>query len=95
MMLTNPMIHFSNLRYELEKSRIMIVISVMIAPIRIGMLKSICKAMAPPSISASEVDTEATMADESTERDTHLGVCSVVASDRQSPVAIPKCATLC
>jgi len=69
--------------------------SVIIAPIRIGIPKSIFNAIAPPSNSASEVDTDATIADESTDRETHRGICMVAASDKHRPVAIPRWATLC
>ena len=65
------------------------------APQIIGTSSNISKAMAPPRISASEVDMEASTAVPKIGRDTHLGVYWVAASDKQSPVTIPKCATLC
>lgn len=60
-----------------------------------GMPNSICKAMAPPRISASEVEMEASTAVPRMGRDTHDGVYRVAASERQSPVTMPRCATLC
>ena len=60
-----------------------------------GMSSSICSAMAPPNISAREVDMEASTAVPNIGRDTHLGVYCVAASDRHSPVTMPRCATLC
>ena len=60
-----------------------------------GMSSNICSAMAPPNISAREVDMEATTAVPNIGRDTHLGVYCVAASDRHSPVTMPRCATLC
>ena len=68
---------------------------VRMAPHTMGTPKSICKAMAPPRISASEVEMEASTADAKTGRDTHLGVYCVAASLKQRPVTMPKCATLC
>ena len=65
------------------------------APIRTGIPKSIFRAMAPPSSSAREVEMDATMADESTDRDTQRGMCMVAASERHRPVAMPRWATLC
>jgi len=60
-----------------------------------GMSSNICSAMAPPNISAREVDMEASTAVPNIGRDTHLGVYCVAASDRHSPVTMPRCATLC
>ena len=60
-----------------------------------GMPNSICSAMALPSISASDVEMLAHTAVARIGRLTHRGVCLVAASLRQSPVAMPKCATLC
>ena len=60
-----------------------------------GMSSNICSAMAPPNISAREVDMEASTAVPNIGRDTHLGVYYVAASDRHSPVTMPRCATLC
>ena len=51
--------------------------------------------MAPPRISAREVEIDASTAVPRIGRDTHLGVYLVAASERQSPVTIPKWATLC
>lgn len=47
----------------------------------IGISNNICKAMAPPNISASEVEIEASTAVPNIGRDTHLGVYCVAASD--------------
>lgn len=66
-----------------------------IAPHMMGISNSISKAMAPPRISASEVEMEASTAVPNIGRDTHLGVYLVAASERQSPVTIPRWATLC
>ena len=60
-----------------------------------GMSSNICSAMAPPNISAREVDMEASTAVPNIGRDTHLGVYCVAASYRHSPVTMPRCATLC
>ena len=65
------------------------------APHTIGMLNSISKAMAPPRISAREVDMEANTAVPRIGLEIHLGVYLVAASLKQSPVTMPKCATLC
>ena len=61
----------------------------------IGISSNICSAMAPPNISASEVDMDASTAVPNIGRDTHLGVYCVAASDKHNPVTMPKCATLC
>jgi hypothetical protein len=53
------------------------------------------KAIAPPRISASEVETEARTANESTDFEAQGFKYIVAASDRHNPVAIPRCATLC
>ena len=45
-----------------------------------GMSSNICSAMAPPNISAREVDMEASTAVPNIGRDTHLGVYCVAAS---------------
>ena len=47
-------------------------------------------AIAPPKISAKAVAIEAIIAVESTGRESHLGKYFVAASERQSPVTIPK-----
>ena len=65
------------------------------APQIMGISSSISRAIAPPSISASDVEMEASTAVPRIGRDTHLGVYCVAASERQSPVTIPKWATLC
>ena len=64
-------------------------------PHTIGISSNICSAMAPPNISAREVDMEASTAVPSIGRDTHLGVYCVAASDKHNPVTMPKWATLC
>ena len=60
------------------------------APHIIGISNSISNAMAPPRISANEVEIDANTAVPKIGRDTHLGVYFVAASERQSPVTIPK-----
>ena len=65
------------------------------APMRTGTPNSICNAIAPPRISASEVEIDASTAEPSKGRD-HAGLrYADAASDRQRPVAMPRCATLC
>ena len=56
----------------------------------IGIPKSISKAIAPPKISANEVETDANTAVAKTGRDTHLGQYWVAASRNHNPVTIPK-----
>ena len=46
--------------------------------------------MAPPKISAREVEIDASTAVPKIGRDTHFGVYLVAASLKQSPVTIPK-----
>ena len=65
------------------------------APTLIGIPNSILRAMAPPSTSASEVETLASMAEIRMGRLSIRGIYLLVASERQSPVTIPKWATLC
>ena len=65
------------------------------APIFTGTPKSMFKAIDPPRISASEVETEANTANDKTDLDTQGFKYIVAASDRQRPVAIPRWATLC
>ena len=60
------------------------------APHIIGISNNIYNAMAPPRISAKEVEMEASTAVPSIGRDTHLGVYLVAASERQSPVTNPQ-----
>ena len=55
----------------------------------IGISNSISNAMAPPRISANEVEIDTNTAVPKMGRDTHLGVYFVAASERQSPVTIP------
>lgn len=59
------------------------------------MPNSICKAMAPPRISANEVETLARTALATMGRPTQLGVYFTAASLRHKPVTMPKWATLC
>ncbi len=66
-----------------------------IAPVGILIPKSICKATAPPRISAREVEILARTALTMIGRPSHFGVYFTAASLRQSPVTIPRCATLC
>ena len=79
---TKAMMERSIFLYELVKSMM-------------GMSNSICKAMAPPNISASEVEMEASTAVPNMGRDTQEGVYLVAASDKHKPVTMPRCATLC
>ena len=60
-----------------------------------GIRNNIFKAMAPPSISASEVAIEARIAKERKYFDIFGPAYIVVASERHRPVAIPRWATLC
>ena len=55
------------------------------APQTIGMSSNISSAMAPPRISASDVEMEASTAVPNMGRDTHLGVYCVAASERAKP----------
>ena len=95
MMETNMMIQRSILLYVLLSSMIRQATVTITAPIFIGMLNSIRNAMAPPSISASEVDILASIADPRIGRLSARGIYLLVASDKQSPVTIPRWATLC
>ena len=81
--------------YELVKSRMSTVAVTSRAPTGIAMPKSICKAMAPPRISASDVEMLARMALTTIGRPTHRGVYFTAASLRHRPVTMPKWATLC
>ena len=92
---TKAMMMRSMRLYVLENSMMSTNIVVNTAPHTIGILNSISSAMAPPNISAKEVDMEANTAVPRIGLDTHLGVYLVAASLKQSPVTIPKCATLC
>ena len=81
--------------YELVKSMMETKSVVNTAPHIIGISNNISNAMAPPRISAREVEIDASTAVPRIGRDTHLGVYLVAASERQSPVTIPRWATLC
>ena len=70
--------------YELVKSMIETKSVVNTAPHIIGISKSISNAMAPPRISAKEVEIDASTAVPRIGRDTHLGVYLVAASERQT-----------
>ena len=59
-------------------------------PVGMLMPKSICRAMAPPRISASEVEMLARMALTMIGRPTHFGAYFTAASLRQRPVTIPR-----
>ena len=61
-----------------------------IQPALLGMLKIIFKAIAPPKISASDVDIDASIAEEIRIFEYHGLMCMVAASERHNPVAIPK-----
>ena len=60
---TKAIIHFSIILYELVNSIIITKIVVSRAPALTGIPKSIFRAMAPPNISASDVETDANIAD--------------------------------
>lgn len=60
-----------------------------------GIPNNICRAMAPPNISASDVETEASTALPKMGRDSQRGAYFSAASLKHSPVTMPKCATLC
>ena len=60
------------------------------APILIGISNNISRAIAPPNISASEVDTDAITALPNTGREIHLGVYLLAASLKHNPVTIPR-----
>ena len=62
----------------------------MTAPAFIGISNNISKAIAPPSISASEVDMLANIADPNIGRETVLRIYLLVASARHNPVTIPQ-----
>ena len=64
-------------------------------PVGILIPNNICKAIAPPSISASDVDILARIALIIIGRPTHFGAYFTAASLKHKPVTIPKCATLC
>ena len=63
---------------------------VSIAPVGMLIPKSICNAMAPPNISANEVEMLAKIALTTIGRPTHLGAYFTAASLRQRPVTMPK-----
>src|SRR5664280_2566172 len=92
---TKPMIHFSIFLYEFENSIIKTKTVIRMAPSFNGILKSIFKAIEPPRISASEVETEASTAKDRTDFETTGFKYIIAASERHRPVAIPRCATLC
>ena len=83
-------IHRSILLYVLLNSIIIQAIVMMTAPAFIGISNNISKAIAPPSISASEVDMLANIADPNIGRETVLRIYLLVASARHNPVTIPK-----
>ena len=66
-----------------------------IDPHTMGMPKSICSAMAPPSISASEVDMLDSTAVITIGLPTQRGEYFTAASLRHRPVTMPRWATLC
>ena len=71
------------------------VAATMTQPAGMGSPKSIWSAIAPPRTSAMAVATVARYALASTARPTARGRKRVVASARQTPVAMPRCAALC
>jgi hypothetical protein len=92
---TKAIIHFSIILYELVYNMIATKIVTKIAPALMGMSKSIFKAIAPPKISASEVEIEASIAEEIRIFENRGFIWIAAASERHNPVAIPKWATLC
>jgi len=64
-------------------------------PAASGRPNSIRNAMAPPKSSARAVDTEAATAVPRAAIATGRGRCFMVASDRHSPVTMPRWAALC
>ncbi len=87
---TKPMTARSIFLYELVKSRMSTTMVTNSEPMGMAMPKSICRAMAPPRISANEVDTLARMALTTIGRPTHLGVYFTAASLKHRPVTMPK-----
>lgn len=92
---TKPIIHFSNFLYLLEISIQMTNIDVKNEPIIRGIPNSIFSPMAAPRISAKAVDIAANTALTKNTLLIHLPKNFVEASERQSPVTIPRCAALC
>ena len=93
--LTKPIITFSILGYELLNKNQITKPAVKIAPTTIGNLKSICKAIAPPKISATAVEIEAKTPVPKTVLLSQGLRYWVAFSDKHFPVTIPKWATLC
>ena len=92
---TNMIIQRSILLYVLVSNIPRQTTVTMTAPTLIGIPNSIRRAMAPPNTSASEVEMLASMAEIRMGRLSTRGIYLLVASERQSPVTIPKWATLC
>ena len=92
---TNAMIQRSVLLYVLLNSMARHTMVTITAPALIGIPNNIRRAMAPPSISAREVDMLASMADPRIGRLSTRGMYLLVASERQRPVTMPRWATLC
>lgn len=92
---TKAIIYRSIFLYELENIMAKTKIVTNTAPTFMGTWKSIFNAIAPPSISAKDVDIDAAIADHRTTLDPVRGKYLLAASDKQSPVTMPKCATLC
>ena len=65
------------------------------APVGMLIPKSICNAIAPPNISASEVEMLAKIALTTMGRPAHLGEYLTAASLKHRPVTMPRWATLC
>ena len=87
---TNMMIQRSILLYVLVINMPKQAMVTITAPTLIGIPNSIRRAMAPPKISANEVETLASIAEIRIGRLNVRGIYLFVASDRQSPVTIPK-----
>ena len=92
---TNNMISFSILLYAFVNAQNNTKTRIRILPSLIGIWNNICSAIAPPSISAIAVATAANIAVRSIRSFNSLGIYLLAASDRHSPVAIPRCAALC
>ena len=72
-------------------------VAIVVSTAPVGMLipKSICNAIAPPNISASEVEMLAKIALTTMGRPAHLGEYFTAASLKHRPVTMPRWATLC
>ena len=92
---TNIMIHRSILLYVLLNNIIIQAIVTITEPAFTGIPNSMSRAIAPPRISARDVDILASIAELSMGREKGLRIYLFVASAKHRPVTIPKWATLC